>query len=98
MPLPQQHLGLGIGADLAAAVPALTWRWARRWAIAQARRRSLAAAPVPEIPGPLDAAWGCGPHPQAAHLCVARSAQLGGSANSFYNLERLGQMKAFRND
>jgi hypothetical protein len=30
VPLAQQHLGLVVGADLAAPVPALAWGWPRR--------------------------------------------------------------------
>jgi len=77
VPLPQQHLGLGVGADLAAAVPPLAWRWPRRCSSGLACRRPVPAAPMLELPGPLDAA-GNAPHPQAVHLRAALSPEIGG--------------------
>ena len=76
MPLPQQHLGLGVGADLTAAVPALPRRRARRLAIALARRRPVAPAAMPKIPGALDPS-GDAPHPDAVHLRSPLGAEIG---------------------
>ncbi len=81
MPLLLLHLGLGIGADLAAAIPERPWRRARRLAIALACRRPVTTAPMPKVPGPQDATGGA-LHPQAVHLRSTLSTEFEGPIRS----------------
>jgi len=76
VPLAQKLLGAGVGADLAAAIAATTGDGGSGAAPLRSCR-PVAAAPMPEVPGPLDAAW-LGPHPLAVELRAPFSAQVGG--------------------
>ena len=64
VPLAQEHLGLGVGADLAAAVPTTSRWWSSCGDSAPACSGPVAAAAVAKIPGPLDVGRSV-PHPAA---------------------------------